>query len=149
MYKHFWEGIVHNSVFLAAFWSWFVAQVLKVILTLITDRRLNLYRMIGSGGMPSSHSSFVMGLSTAVGLVEGFNTPSYAIALVLSLIVMYDASGVRRAVGMQAILLNKIIEDMYENKPIDHKRLKELVGHTPVEVFAGAALGILIANLVI
>lgn len=149
MEKHFWESILQNQVFIASFWGWFVAQVLKVILTLITERKLNLYRMIGSGGMPSSHSSFVMALSTAVGLVEGFDTPNYAIALVLSLIVMYDASGVRRAVGMQAILLNKIIEDLYENKPIDHKRLKELVGHTPVEVISGAALGIFIANLVI
>ncbi len=149
MNTHFWSGILENQVFWVSILSWFIAQLLKVILTLISERKLNLYRMVGSGGMPSSHSSFVMGLSTAVGLSSGFNTPLYAMALVLSLIVMYDASGVRRAVGMQAILLNKIIEDLYENKPIDHKRLKELVGHTPVEVFAGAALGIFVANIMI
>lgn len=149
MYTHFWEGIYHNEVFQVAFISWFIAQFGKVILTLFKERKLNLYRMIGSGGMPSSHSSFVTGLTTAVGLVEGFDTPIFAVALVLSLIVMYDASGVRRAVGTQAILLNRIIEDFYKNKPIDNKRLKELVGHTPVEVFFGAALGIIVANMMI
>lgn len=149
MYKHFWEGILNNQVFVVAFISWFAAQLGKVVLTLIFDRKLNLYRMVGSGGMPSSHSSFVTGLTTAVGLTSGFETPLFAVSLVLSLIVMYDASGVRRAVGMQAILLNKIIEDLYENKSIDQQRLKELVGHTPIEVFFGAALGILIANLMI
>ncbi len=149
MYTHFWQGIYHNEVFQVAFISWFLAQFGKVILTLFTERKLNLYRMIGSGGMPSSHSSFVTGLTTAVGLTAGFDTPIFAVALVLSLIVMYDASGVRRAVGTQAILLNRIIEDFYKNKPIDNKRLKELVGHTPVEVFFGAALGIIVANMMI
>jgi hypothetical protein len=149
MYTHFWDGILHNEVFQVAFVSWFLAQFAKVVLTFIFDKKLNLYRMIGSGGMPSSHSSFVTGLTTAVGLVNGFETPAFAVSLVLTLVVMYDASGVRRAVGMQAILLNRIIEDLYENKPIDHRRLKELVGHTPVEVFVGAALGILVANVMI
>ena len=149
MYKHFWEGILHNQVFLVAFMSWFLAQLGKVVLTLLLDKKLNLYRMVGSGGMPSSHSSFVTGLTTAVGLSSGFDTPIFAVSLVLALVVMYDASGVRRAVGMQAILLNRIIEDLYENRPIDHQRLKELVGHTPIEVFFGAALGILIANVMI
>lgn len=149
MYAHFWDGIYHNEVFQVAFVSWFLAQFFKVVLTFISDGKINLYRMVGSGGMPSSHSSFVTGLTTAVGLVEGFETPAFAVSLVLALVVMYDASGVRRAVGMQAMLLNRIIEDIYENKPIDHKRLKELVGHTPVEVFFGAALGILVANVMI
>ncbi len=105
--------------------------------------------MIGSGGMPSSHSSFVMGMSTAVGLAKGWDSSSYAIALVLSLIVMYDASGVRRSVGKQAIILNNIIEDLYHHKPIAQDKLKELVGHTPVEVFAGALLGIVVANFIV
>lgn len=149
MYAHFWDGIMHNDCFRVAFVSWFLAQFAKVVLTLVLDGKFNWTRMIGSGGMPSSHSSFVTGLTTAVGLVSGFDTPAFAVALVLALVVMYDASGVRRAVGMQAILLNRIIEDLYENKPIDHKRLKELIGHTPVEVFFGAALGIIVANVMI
>ena len=146
---NFFEGIVSNGVFGAAFIAWFIAQVLKVILTFISEGRLNIYRMIGSGGMPSSHSSFVMGMSTAVGLVEGWDSCAYAIALVISLIVMYDASGVRRSVGKQAIILNNIIDDLYHHKPVAQDKLKELVGHTPVEVFAGAILGIVVANVVV
>lgn len=145
----FFPGIFQNKVFEVAFVSWFIAQLLKVIFTLIMDKRLNLYRMIGSGGMPSSHSALVMGLSTAVGLELGWASPLYAVALATSLIVMYDASGVRRAVGKQAIILNQIIEDAYQHKPVGQERLKELIGHTPFEVFAGALLGIVIANVMI
>jgi hypothetical protein len=145
----FFPGIASNRMFQVAFVSWFIAQALKVILTLITDRKLNLYRMIGSGGMPSSHSSLVMGLSTAIGLYLGWDSPLYAIALVTSLVVMYDASGVRRAVGIQAAILNQIIEDAYQHKPFSQDKLKELIGHTPYEVFAGAILGIVVANVMI
>lgn len=146
---NFFEGIINNSVFGAAFIAWFIAQVLKVILTFISEGRINIYRMIGSGGMPSSHSSFVMGMSTAVGLTQGWDSAMYAVAFVISLIVMYDASGVRRSVGKQAIILNNIIDDLYHHKPVAHDKLKELVGHTPVEVFAGAILGIVVANVIV
>lgn len=145
----FFDGIVKNEVFNIAFTSWFIAQALKVILTLLTQKKIDLYRFVGSGGMPSSHSSIVMGLSTAVGLKSGWDSVLYAISLVFALIVMYDAAGVRRAVGKQAIILNKMLEDMHKHRPIQDKRLKELVGHTPVEVIAGAILGIVIANLMI
>lgn len=145
----FLEQMAKNQVFAVALVSWFVAQTLKVIYTLVKDKKLNLYRFVGSGGMPSSHSSLVMGLSTAVGLKSGWDSIPYAIALSFALITMYDASGVRRAVGKQAIILNKIIEDRHHHKPIGEQRLKELIGHTPFEVFAGAILGIIIANLMI
>ncbi|MCK8058882.1 MULTISPECIES: divergent PAP2 family protein [unclassified Fusibacter] len=145
----YFNDLFSNDVFAVAFWGWLIAQVLKVILTLIIDRRFNLYRLIGSGGMPSSHSSMVMGLSTAVGLKMGFDSVLYGVSFVIALIVMYDASGVRRAVGKQAIILNTIIDDLYEHKPIEHDRLKELVGHTPFEVFGGAILGIVLANIMI
>lgn len=145
----FFAGIMQNSIFGVAFWSWFIAQALKVIFTLVFERKLNFYRMVGSGGMPSSHSSTVMGLSTAVGLQLGWNSPEYAIAITFAVVVMYDASGVRRAVGKQAIILNSMLDDIYQHKPIEHERLKELVGHTPFEVFVGAILGIVIANFMI
>jgi len=141
--------IFKNEVFNVSIASWFIAQGLKVIITLLTQKKFDLYRFVGSGGMPSSHSSIVMGLSTAVGLKAGWDSSLYAISLVFALIVMYDAAGVRRAVGKQAIILNKILEDKHKHKHIQEKRLKELVGHTPVEVFAGALLGIIIANLMI
>src|SRR6056297_586445 len=138
-----------NPYFNASFWSWFTAQALKVILTLIKERKLDFYRFVGSGGMPSSHSAMVMGLSTAIGLKMGWDSLEYAVSIIFSLIIMYDASGVRRAVGKQAMILNQMIKDRQQNKQIEDKQLKELVGHTPIEVFAGAILGILIANLLI
>lgn len=145
----FFQGLFKNEVFNVSITSWFIAQALKVMLTLLTQKKFDLYRFVGSGGMPSSHSSIVMGLSTAVGLKNGWDSVLYALSLVFALIVMYDAAGVRRAVGKQAIILNKILQDKQKHKQIEEKRLKELVGHTPIEVFAGALLGILIANFMI
>lgn len=143
---NFFDGLMSNKIFLCAFVSWFIAQALKVVLTLWKSKKLDMNRMFGSGGMPSSHTSSVMGLSTAVGLTQGWETPIYAVALMFSLIVMYDASNVRRNVGKQATLLNNIIEDLYKHHHVEQERLIELVGHTPIEVFAGAILGIVVAN---
>lgn len=143
----FFNGIINNDVFIVAFIAWFIAQALKVILTLLKERKLDISRMVGSGGMPSSHSSSVMGMSTSIGIISGYDSALFGFALIISFVVMYDASGVRRSVGKQAIILNKMILDFYENHHIKEGRLKELVGHTPYEVLAGAALGILVANL--
>lgn len=145
----YFTELFSNEVFNSSFTAWFLAQALKVVITLLTKKKFDLYRFVGSGGMPSSHSSMVMGLSTAVGLKTGWDSIAYGISLVFALIIMYDASGVRRAVGKQAIILNKILEDKHKHIPIGEKRLKELVGHTPVEVFAGALLGIIVANLMV
>jgi len=148
---NFLHGIKNNNVLWASLLAWFVAQSLKVIHTLIVDGRFNVWRFVGSGGMPSSHSSFVMGLTTSIGKLHGWDSTLFALALGVSLIVMYDAAGVRRAVGKQAIILNKIIEDIHKKKErkLTEQRLKELVGHTPVEVFAGALLGIIIGYLMV
>ncbi len=152
---HSWSGIFQNEILGAAFYSWLIAQLIKFFHVLYVTRKFDLTRLVGSGGMPSSHSSFVMGLSTAVGLKIGFDTPEYAIALGIALIVMYDASGVRRAVGMQASILNRIIQDFIEVKKFEEikklegQRLKELVGHTPIQVFAGALLGIIMAYIMV
>lgn len=140
----FWR----DSVLITCILSWFVAQLLKVIHTIIKSKKIDFSRFVGSGGMPSSHSSFVTALATAVGLEDGFVGASFAIATVLALVVMYDAAGVRRAAGQQAKVLNKIVEE-WEQADFEHtdKRLKELLGHTPKEVFAGGLLGIAIALL--
>lgn len=137
-----------ESVFVTCVLSWFIAQLIKVITVIINDKRIDFRRFVGSGGMPSSHASFVTSLSTAVGIIEGFSSVNFAICAVFSLVVMYDAAGVRRAAGQQAKILNKIVEE-WENADFGHtdKRLKELLGHTPFEVFAGAILGIAIAVL--
>lgn len=146
---NFLNEIISNQILYVTLVSWFIAQALKVIITLIKDGKFNIYRFVGSGGMPSSHSSLVMALSTAVGLQNGWASTEYAISLAFALVVMYDAAGVRRAVGKQAIILNQIIADKAKHKPIGEQRLKELIGHTPYEVFAGAILGIVVANLLI
>lgn len=134
-----------NSILVTAALSWFVAQLLKMIFVLLRDKKLDFYRMVGSGGMPSSHSAFVVSLAAAVGIREGFNSTLFAVSAVMALVVMYDAAGVRRAAGQQARLLNQIVErwetDDFENR---EKRLKELLGHTPTEVIGGAVLGALI-----
>ena len=104
-----------NKIFQVAIFSWFIAQTVKVFHTLVTKKQFDFTRFVGSGGMPSSHASFVMGLTTAVGLIHGWDSTYFAISLCISLIIMYDAAGVRRAVGKQAIILNKMIEDMQHN----------------------------------
>ena len=135
-----------NSPYLqVAFLSWFIAQLLKVVLTLVRYNRLDISRMVGSGGMPSSHSAFVMSITAAIGLREGFGSALFALAVVLSLVVMYDAAGVRRAAGKQAKVLNEIVEQMERHEQVSSEKLKELLGHTPVEVIAGAVLGVAIA----
>ena len=138
----FWN----ESVFITCILSWFIAQLIKVITVIIKDKKFDFRRFVGSGGMPSSHASFVMALTTSVAILEGFMGVEFAICAVFSLVVMYDAAGVRRAAGQQAKVLNKIVEE-WEHADFGHtdKRLKELLGHTPFEVFAGAILGIAIA----
>lgn len=134
---------------LACFTAWFIAQILKIILTYYSSKKLDLTRFVGSGGMPSSHTSLVMALSTSIGKLYGWDSAIFAVSLCFAFVVMYDAAGVRRAAGTQARLLNIIIEDLAHNKPIEHEKLKELIGHTPKEVLAGAVLGILIGNIMV
>ncbi len=134
-----------SSILVTAIISWFVAQVLKVIFVLIKSKKLDFSRFIGSGGMPSSHASFVVSLAVSVGLTEGTMSAEFAIAVVLALVVMYDAAGVRRAAGQQARILNRLVEEWGKKDFSEtEKKLKELLGHSPVEVFAGAVLGFLI-----
>jgi len=133
------------SLFVTALLGWFIAQALKVVFILIKYKRLDFSRFIGSGGMPSSHSSLVTSLATGVGLIEGFDSTLFTISIVLALIVMYDAAGVRRAAGQQAKILNKIVDTWgKEDYKLTEKRLKELLGHTPKEVVVGAILGVII-----
>ncbi len=122
------------------------AQLLKIITKLFKTGHLDLRLMAKTGGMPSSHSCCTVGMAISVGLIEGFNSVSFAIALCLALIVMYDAAGVRRTVGLQAKVLNQIVVELFSEHPkLSSERIKEFLGHTPVEVFVGAALGAVIA----
>lgn len=144
----FFLELIANKVLVTAVLGWFVAQVLKVILVLICERRFDISRMIGSGGMPSSHSSFVTSLATAVAFESGVSSPLFAVCGVLAFVVMYDASGVRRETGRQAEIINDIIESFGSgDTQLAGKKLKELIGHSPIEVFAGAVLGVAIGLL--
>ncbi|HIU58171.1 MAG TPA: divergent PAP2 family protein [Candidatus Ornithomonoglobus merdipullorum] len=135
-----------NSILQTALISWFAAQLIKVIIVLIIERRVDFTRITGSGGMPSSHSSFTVSLAAAIGFTDGFDSVAFALAAAFSLVVMYDASGVRRSAGQQAAILNRIVEKLgKEELSATGKKLKELLGHTPMEVVAGALLGLIIA----
>ena len=136
------QALVENRILITAFLAWLAAQVSKTVYEFIRYRELKLSRLVSSGGMPSSHSSLVTGLATATGRVTGVGSPAFAIAVVLAGIVMYDAAGVRRAVSIQARILNQMIDEAFQGKPFAEKRLRELIGHTPIQVFVGALLGI-------
>ena len=143
----FFKGLADNQVLISALVGWTVAQLLKRIIDLILNRSFSAERLVGSGGMPSSHSATVCGLTTAAGLVYGVSSFEFAISFVLASVVMYDAMGVRREAGKQAKLLNMILEqDSFRlTNEAFQQRLKELIGHTPLQVLAGAALGIALA----
>lgn len=136
--------IIYNKPLQAAVLSWAIAQVLKILLTFIKQDKLDLSRFYGSGGMPSSHSSLVMALSFSIGKYQGFSSAFFALAITMSMVVMYDAAGVRRAAGKQAEWLNLLINHQGINPG---EQLKELLGHTPLEVIAGAILGIAVGLL--
>jgi len=129
--------------------AWFIAQLIKVLLTIIFGRQLDLTRFVGSGGMPSSHTALVVSMATSIGRVEGFNSTLFALSVIVACIVMYDAAGIRRAAGKQAAVLNEIVAELQKSRSIREEKLKELLGHTPIEVLAGAGLGILISLLII
>ncbi len=138
--------IFKNYPVVSAFIGWISAQIIKTVICIIRTKKFNFYTLIGSGGMPSSHSATVCALATSIGRANGFDSIEFALSFVLAFIVMYDAAGVRRSAGEQAKILNKIVEDLQVGKTEQMpKRLKELVGHTPVQVFAGAVLGVMIA----
>lgn len=139
-------SILSNHVLIVYLLGWFVAQTLKIPMHRIVEHEWDFSRFVGSGGMPSSHSSMVTAGAIAIGITEGFGTPIFALAVAFAIIVMYDAAGVRRETGTQATVINQILKDVLINgKPISNEELKELVGHTPLEVVCGSITGLLVA----
>lgn len=128
-----------NPFLLTGIGSWFVAQVLKTVVHCIIYKKLDFQRLIGDGGMPSGHSATVSSLATICGLSFGFGSVEFAISAILAIIVCHDATGVRRETGKHAEVLNELLKSLETGEPVD---LKELVGHTPVQVFAGILIGI-------
>ena len=139
------QGFSKNVVFWNAFLAWFIAQFLKGVYAVYRYKRLDLRRFVGAGGMPSSHSAFVTALTVGIGMTEGWTTSITALSIVFALIVMYDAAGVRQAAGRQAATLNKIIDEIFKEREFRHEYLKELLGHTPVEVIIGSVLGFVVS----
>lgn len=126
----------------------FIAQGLKLVIELVKNRKLNVRVLVTTGGMPSAHSALVTSLAAGVGQTLGWASPDFALATIFAIIVMYDAAGVRQAAGKQARILNQMIDELFDEKhDFSQDRLKELLGHTPVQVIAGAALGVTISLL--
>ena len=138
-----------NKVLIAPLVAWTIAQLIKVVIEIVTNHRLDLGRLVSSGGMPSSHSAFVSALATMVGLIDGLGSVTFAISVIFASVVLYDAAGVRHSVGKQAVVLNRIIREFRERRPIAELEadLKELIGHTAFEVAAGVLLGVGVAFL--
>ncbi|MCA9399113.1 MAG: divergent PAP2 family protein [Candidatus Omnitrophica bacterium] len=132
---------LQNKILFITFAVWIVAQGIKVIIGVITERRFNFKWLIGTGGMPSSHAAGAAALATACGLQEGFDSVYFSLACVFALVTMFDAQGVRRAAGQQAAILNQIMDDIYWKGKIETDRLFELIGHSPLQVIAGGILG--------
>lgn len=139
--------IVTNKYLYIPFGLWFGIQLFKVIYDLVTTKQFNFKRILGAGGMPSSHSAVVCALAVLVGKAEGFSSPMFGIAVVFALVVMYDAAGIRRAAGKQAKLLNKIVNTPGLKMVEVQEKLVEVLGHTPTQVFVGALIGIVVAAI--
>ena len=138
-----------NWVLIIPLCAWVLAQLLKMLIALSQGKGLDLTFFISSGGMPSAHSAMVAALATAIAMTYGLGSTYFAISVILAIIVMYDAAGVRQSVGIQSVVLNRIIVELKRKEPLVkiEADLRELMGHTPFEVIAGAALGILLAWL--
>ena len=139
--------IVTNKCIYLPVCLWAVVQVTKIIIEYIKTKKINLRRLVGAGGMPSSHSAIVCSLASCVGKQYGFDSGVFAIAFIMALIVMYDATGVRRAAGKQAAILNKMLETPQMSKIEVQGKLVELLGHTPIQVFVGAIIGFVVGYI--
>ena len=137
-------SFLQNKYIYIPFFFFFCIQLFKVIYDLVTTKKFNFKRIMGAGGMPSSHSAVVSGLATLIGKYEGVGTPLFALSFIFAFVTMYDAAGVRRAAGKQARLLNKIIETPGLSGIQVSERLVEVLGHTPFQVIVGAAIGVIV-----
>ena len=136
--------VLQYKYMIVPFATWFFIQLFKLIYDLVTTKKFNFKRILGAGGMPSSHSAVVTSLTTMIGINEGITSPIFGLALIFAFVVMYDAAGVRRAAGKQAELLNKIVETPGLTGMEVTERLQEVLGHTPTQVIVGAIIGVLV-----
>jgi acid phosphatase family membrane protein YuiD len=138
-------GLIHNHVLLTAMAGWVLAQVLKIPIDWFKSRHWNWALFFAAGGMPSSHSALVTSTAMAVGLHYGFDNPVFGVATALAMVVVYDATGIRRQAGMQAQKINILVEELLKGHPISEESLREVLGHTPLEALGGVVLGLAVA----
>ena len=134
--------VFQNHILMVSFVAWLIAQILKVLIYLLMEHRFDVWRLVSMGGMPSSHSTLVSALATSVGIEDGVRSSAFALAVIFASVVMYDAAGIRQAVSAQARILNRLLDEYFKHQRLDEERLRELLGHTRIEVFIGAFLGI-------
>lgn len=141
-------AILNNTILISATAAWLIAQTLKVVVNLILLRKINVHLIFSSGGFPSSHSATVSALALGIGKYYGWESPIFAVVAVFAMIVLYDAAGVRHAAGKQAEVLNQLVERLYHGPVPAQEKLKELIGHTPFEVFGGVIVGLIVGLLI-
>ncbi len=139
--------ILANKLIVLPLFACILAQVIKVSIDTVYNGKFSFRYLVSTGGMPSSHSALVGALATGVGMQLGWSSPEFAIASLFAGIVMYDAAGVRQAAGKQAKILNQIMDEFLRHEDFNEERLKELLGHTPIQVFVGLLLGIVCSIL--
>lgn len=140
-------SIFHNYVLIAALIAWIIAQMLKVPIEYLQTRRWNWALLVQAGGMPSSHSALIVGVTHGIGLSVGFGSPLFALAFAIAMIVIYDATGIRRQAGKHAELINAMINDLAAGHPLKEEQLREVLGHTPLEALGGILLGLVVAQI--
>ena len=140
-------GLFSNQVLIAGLIAWGLAQIFKVPLNYLVTRTWDWVLLLRVGGMPSSHSALIAGITHAIGLFYGFDTPLFALALAIAIIVIYDATGIRRQAGLHAEIINAMIRDLARGHPLKEEQLKEVLGHTPLEAVGGTLLGIVTAQV--
>jgi len=142
-------GLLRNPVLISAAVAWSIAQLVKLPIEYVRTRRWNWVLLFRAGGMPSSHSALVAAGAHAVGLTQGFGSALYAVSVILAVIVIYDATGIRRQAGLHAEMINAIVQDLVEGHPLREEKLREVLGHSPGEALVGLLLGLATAQVLI
>lgn len=142
-------GVLRNPVLIGALIAWSLAQGIKLPIDYIHSRRWNWSLLLSTGGMPSSHSTLVTAIAHGTGMVAGFDSPAFAVAVVLAMVVIYDATGIRRQAGLHAEMINAMVEDLMEGHQLQQEKLAEVLGHSPAEAAVGFVLGLVVATITV
>jgi hypothetical protein len=140
-------GVLSNTALIAGFSAWVIAQLIKVPLNYLANREWDWALLLSAGGMPSSHSALVAATTHSIGLIEGYDTALFALSVTIAVIVIYDATGIRRQAGKHAEIINAMVRDLASGHPLREEQLREVLGHTPLEALGGMLLGLVVSQL--